>query len=235
MNINTDNNIDSIIEEYVDSFRKLLIIMFKGKNKIDVYDKIYDKKNKYNYCNHTNYKGKPCKRMVKEKGDTCIFHKKKLDISNKNISLDEKDNLLDETNNPFNENLENVQKRNYEEKSDNFNEKDNLLKKINLENNKLICHNCKNILTTQKEIASNQCNYCNNFPSLLSRNKTLVKCKRCNNNTLNFNKICNNCITYDRTEYLRKCTNCKLNRVSLNKHLCNYCYKKSKRKIIIIK
>lgn len=246
----TDMDIDIVIEEYVNNFRNLLITLLKSKNKICV----NNEKSKYNYCLHPNYKGKQCKRMVKKKGELCVFHIRKLN-KNSNDLLDENFNLEDnykEKNKScsFSKNIcqldikksdnnlpyrkENNKKSNLD-KNNNFNEingnENKLLEIINLENNKLICYKCKKTLTTQKEITENICNYCNNFPSL-SRNKTLVSCKYCVNNTININNVCNNCSTINnKKEYLKKCIECKINKVYLNQHLCNYCYKKQKRRI----
>lgn len=244
-------DVDTIIEEYVKNFRNLLIALFKGKNKIN------NKKNKHNYCLHINYKGKECKRMVKNKGDACIFHMKKKSKPNENNNLLHKErkinlNLLNnENHNSSNENINRLNgfddlsnnslnnKRNTndilcDKNNNSLNEKDNLLEIINKENNKLTCYKCKGILNTKKEIASNICYYCTNFPCL-SRNKTLVKCKNCCNNTLNFNKLCSNCFIDDKKESYKICLNCNSNKIQPNQNICNYCYKKQKRKIIITK
>jgi hypothetical protein len=94
-------NIDIIIEKYVDGFRKLLITLLKNKSCDGVfYSENKRKEKKYNYCSHPNYKGKKCKRMVKKVGDLCIFHKQNKE---KYLQINyESDNLLNENNNPSN-------------------------------------------------------------------------------------------------------------------------------------
>lgn len=263
------SDIDIIIEDYVNNFRNLLIVLFKGKNKIHV----DNEKNIYNYCLHLNYKGKECKRRVKHKGDLCVFHKKSInkitndfcDLSNKtkNNGDDYKekkecssfinknkhlsnensyplDNLSNSSNNSLGKNEMKISKNDEYNKlkniNNNFNtlinEKEhNLLKIINTENNKLICSICKGTLTTQKDISNNICRNCIHFPPL-NRNKTIIKCRTCNNNTLNINNICNNCLD-NKKEYLKYCLRCKINKVHINQHICNYCHKKQKRKMKI--
>lgn len=256
--IKDTENIENIIEQYVELFRNLLITLLKNKScdKMDISKNIKNKK-KYNYCLHPNYKGNKCKRMVNYPGDLCVFHgknnnkkdnKTNLDV-NKNLfdnPLDENNdslNDLNETSNKFNNKiLDNIDKIN---NSSNVSldkldipekmEKLELLSTINIENNKLICRVCKKTLVTQQEINGNICNHCNNVPPL-SRNKTLIKCKFCNNNTLSTNGVCNGCLNTSNNIDIKSdktiCPNCNLFKTE-NQKLCRKCYKKQKRKFNI--
>lgn len=238
------SDIDIIIEDYVNIFRNILIVLLKGKNKIH----LDNEKSKYKYCLHLNYKGKECKRRVRNKGDLCVFHKKSINkITNKLKNGDDKeknlnssfinknsyplDNSLGKNGKKISKNYEYNELQNINDFNTLINEKEhNLLNIINTENNKLICSICKGTLITQKEISNNICHHCIHFPPL-NRNKTIIKCRTCNNNTLNINNICNNCLD-NKKEHLKYCLRCKINKVNIDQ-LCNYCYKKQKRKMKI--
>lgn len=259
-----EKNMEIIIEQYVNFFRNLLITLLKDKTccRVDESKDIKNKK-KYNYCLHPNYKGKECKRMVRNPGDLCVFHKKN-DGTNKGLSdynsLDENNYSLNESLNKINKSKKDNGKKNIlikqieeknntqynvlnnkyiHNKSDNSEhispEKIELLDTINAENDKLTCNECKKTLVTPQEINRNICNLCFDFP-LISRNKTLIKCKTCNKNTININGICNRCFYISKNNNIiidnTICSYCNSLKQQ-NQKMCRTCYKKQKRKIKI--
>lgn len=249
------DNIEIIIEKYVDSFKILLITLLKNKSCDGIfYFENKRKEKKYNYCSHPNYKGKPCKRMVKKVGDLCIFHKqnkeKHLQINN------ESDNLLNKNFNPFNYlsnefiNEDNSSKNVIcNDKLDELiHEENNLLDKKNISFDKLINSSNKKIKEygnfDDKYISEDKSNILPQKIDLLNiintENDKLI-CYKCKKTLITQKEIniqtCDYCCNFPapiRKKTLIRCKFCTNNTLNINE-TCRSCYKKQKRKITIFK
>lgn len=239
-------DVECIIENYVNMFRKLLIILLKN-DKINIKEK-----KKYNYCLHLNYKGKKCKRRVKAPGELCIFHKKEtngkkddFDSSlSKNIDNKEsfnenvKNNLLDKNNNLFNE----FKDKFLEEKIDNGidNPSDISLDKdknsFETENKKVNEHILSNEINNPLIDSLDELNASPEKINLLNimntENNKLICCK-CKKALITHQELdrkicnyCNNSLFPSRKKTLIKCKKCNNNTLNIDR-ICNNCLNKS--------
>lgn len=229
-------SIDIIIEEYIDKFRKLLIILLKDK-KINNKNVNIKEKKKYNYCLHPNYKGKKCKRMVKNHGEICIFHKSKSNTTNnnfkkdiKNKNIEQKYNIMIDGNNDNehdsldknNNSLNNLIYPSNDFLNENNSSKNNeiLNDKYVLSNNKVI-HKYDNLLDKKEHDLLKIINAENNKLICYECKKTLTTIDEINNN------LCYNCYHFpflSRNNSLTKCKSCINNTLNLNR-TCNNCFK----------